>query len=74
MSGMGHPRRFGYMASTAGSPLRTEATAGRQKRREWDGPAALPPPTALRVRWGYQEKESRYAWQIDSSSRDHHRN
>ena len=35
---------------------RAERQAGRgerqAERREWDGPAALPPPTALRVRGG----------------------
>src|SRR5215211_2834937 len=31
---------------------------GTAKRREWDGPAALPPPTALRVRGGFVRRRS----------------
>jgi hypothetical protein len=33
-------------------PSISDVILPRRERREWDGPAALPPPMALRVRGG----------------------
>jgi hypothetical protein len=47
--------------STSASHRTPDISVPRTNRREWDGPAALPPPTALRVRRGAcQEKERRH--------------
>jgi hypothetical protein len=35
-----------------GYPSISDVILPRRERREWDGPAALPPPMALRVRGG----------------------
>src|SRR5262245_50589689 len=40
--------------------------------REWDGPAALPPPTTLRVRGGLSGEGAPHASRIHGSRSDHH--
>jgi hypothetical protein len=62
---LGVIRKGGRLATGASTvrndPIATKSQRCRE-RREWDGPAALPPPTAFRARWGaYQEKERRHA-------------
>ena len=57
-----HLRRFKPAPATSATPPIATNLMQHRERREWDGPAALLPPTVLRVRAGaFQEKEDRHA-------------
>src|ERR1700720_1719513 len=60
MSLMGHSRRRGASCRSGHVRNAPLATVGPKKAacREWDGPAALPPPTALRVPRGLVRRRS----------------
>src|SRR5215831_2590039 len=68
------PSRASATATCSMSALAHFADSSRTSPevREWDGPAALPPPTTLRVRGGLSGEGAPHASRIHGSRSDHH--
>src|SRR4029077_481654 len=58
MSVQGQTRSFGDICLMSALPYFADLSRTSPHVREWDGPAALPPPTVLRVRRGLVRKGS----------------